>query len=88
MIKGDWYDIAVTVEETGMANTIVQWIRLRLDQSVTENAIYEVKPEPGRESCWVAMSWPLASPLALTAGQNRRIAGQRTDNNLMIWLAD
>ncbi len=81
-------DVAVTAQTDGTANAIIQWIRLELDQSGQANATYEVNPGPGRKSCWAAMSWPLPSPLSVTAGQSVHIAGRRTDNNVTIWLAD
>ncbi|WP_428249790.1 50S ribosomal protein L11 methyltransferase [Ferrovibrio sp.] len=80
-------DVEVTVETEGTANAIIQWIRLVLDRSGAEGSVYEVKPAPGRTSCWAVVSWPLASPLALAPGGTRRIAARRTDSNIMIWLA-
>ncbi|WP_298330171.1 50S ribosomal protein L11 methyltransferase [Asticcacaulis sp.] len=85
---GNLADVDVTVQAGGTANSIIQWIRLTLDRSGVEGSVYEAKPGPGRKSCWAAMSWPLNTPLALTAGENRRIAGRRTDSKVTIWLAD
>lgn len=77
----------VVVQADGVANTILQWIRLDLDDSGAPESVYEVRPEPGRTSCWAAVSWPLSAPLTLTAGQRLRIAGRRTEESLLVWLA-
>jgi len=80
-------DSEVTVgAQDGTANTVIQWIRLDLDGSGAEDAVYDVAPGEGRKSCWLAMSWPLPSPRVLAAGQTLRIAGRRTDSSLVIWL--
>jgi type II protein arginine methyltransferase len=74
------------VAQDGIANTIIQWIRLDLDRSGADDAVYEVTP--GQNSCWAVMSWPLTSPRPLRAGQILRIAGRYTDTTLLVWLAD
>lgn len=81
-------EIDVTVQAGGTANSILQWIRLGLDRSGAAGSVYEVRPASNHTSSWSVMSWPLASPLALTPGETRRIAARRTDSSVMIWLED
>lgn len=81
-------NLEVSVQTEGTANAIIQWMRLKLDESGAENACYEAKPQAGATSAWTLISWPLATPLLLATGQKHRIAGRRTDDQVAIWLAD
>ncbi|MBN9528692.1 MAG: 50S ribosomal protein L11 methyltransferase [Alphaproteobacteria bacterium] len=79
-------EVPLAIREDGEANAVIQWIRLGLDRSGSDDAVHEVRP--GRGSSWGLVSWPLVSPLSVAAGRRVRIAGERTDSTLMVWLAE
>lgn len=64
------------------ANGVIQWIRLKLDETVA----YENHPEPGAKSCWAALFYCLPEVIERPAGEAVRIAGAHDRATLFIWV--
>lgn len=78
---------AVTVTaRAGIANVVVQWLRLDLDDSGAPGSVIENRPQPGARSCWGALLRPLPAPVTLADGEPVRIAGQHTNTAAIVWL--
>lgn len=77
---------AVTVQGAGgVADAIVQWVRIEMDDSGAPDSVYENRPEPGRRSHWGVNLTHLAKPLDLSAGRAYQIQGRYGANRLLVW---
>ena len=81
--RGPWRGgrAAVSLEATGPANGVVQWIRLEMDAEGT----YENRPEPGATSSWAAVFTPFDPAGEAAAGHTVRVNGSYERTRLRIW---
>ena len=78
--KYDRFGTTVVTADGGVADGIVQWVRLQLD----ENTSYENRPAAGRTSHWQAVFWPFERR-TLAQGAQFTICGLRHESGLRIW---
>lgn len=65
----------------GVANGVVQWIRIRLDDQVT----YENTPGTVEQSAWFYSFYPFATPRRLAPGDVVRVEGRHSSDMVWLW---
>lgn len=65
----------------GLANGVVQWIRIRLDDHTT----YENMPGTLSNSAWYFSFYPFATPRRLAAGEKLTVHGRHSSDRVWLW---